>query len=112
MVYDRLTEQAGLDLPANEAWVVLRLAEGTDPEALDGMLDAVRARGLVETDAPRLTAAGRETAAKLADVRRDEIRAILEDWKPDEQPEVERLVERFAASLGAAPPVALADAST
>ena len=103
--------RAGRGRPAgNEAWVVLRLAEGTDPEALDGMLADLRARGLVEKGAPLLTAAGRDAAAKLTGARRDEIRAILEDWKPDEQPEVERLIERFAASLGAAPPMVVADA--
>ena len=72
--------------------------------------DLPTSRGLVEPGAPRLTAAGRDAAAKLTDVRRDEIRAILEDWKPDEQPEVVRLIERFAASLGAAPPMVVVDA--
>ena len=63
------------------------------------MVVELRARGLIEPAAPRLTAAGRDAAAKLMNARREEIRAIVEDWKPDEQPEVEKLVERFAASL-------------
>ena len=45
VVYDRLTDQAGLDLPPNEAWVVLRLAEGTEPGGIDAMVvDAARTR--------------------------------------------------------------------
>jgi hypothetical protein len=55
-----------------------------------------------------LTPAGRQAAARLTDARRDEIGAILDDWKLDEQPEAQRLIERFAASMGATPPMAAA----
>ena len=69
------------------------------------MLADLRARALVEPDAPRLTETGRAAAARIADARRDEVRAIVEDWKPEEQPEVKSLIATFADSLSTAPPL-------
>ena len=116
-VYNRLTTRAGMSLGARAAWLLLRIAEQpTDddaelgarlalPEAeLDGMLSDLRARSLVEPSAPRLTAAGEEAAAKLTDARRSEIRAAVEDWEPERQPEVRELIETFARSLSNSPP--------
>jgi len=108
LVYERLAEAAGLDLAPNESWALLRLADGTEPDGVDATLADLQTRGLVGTDPPSLTPAGRQAAARLTDARRDEIGAILDDWKLDEQPEAQRLIERFAASMGATPPTAAA----
>jgi plasmid stabilization system protein ParE len=40
----------------------------------------------------------------MTEARCDEIQAILEDWNPEEQPEVRELIQTFARSLGEAPP--------
>ena len=74
------------------------------------MLGDLRAASLVEAEGPRLTATGREAAARMAEARREEVRAIVQDWKPEEQPEVKRLVERFAEAMGSAPPLAVTEA--
>jgi DNA-binding MarR family transcriptional regulator len=123
LVYARLTEQAGLDLGPPAAWLLLRLAEegaanpgelaerlGLEPEAVEAMLGELRDRLFVEQGPPRLTQAGKGAAATLAKARHDEVRAIVEDWKPEEQPEVKRLIERFASSMGSAPPLAVTEA--
>ncbi len=39
----------------------------------------------------------------MTEARCDEIQAILEDWKPEEQPEVRELIQTFARSLGKTP---------
>ena len=118
IVYDRLCAQAGVDLDAPAAWLLLRLGEeeaGTteqlatrlklEPAAVERMLADLRARGLVDPEAPRLTETGRSAAARIADARRDEVQSIVEDWKPEEQPEVKSLIATFADSLSTAPPL-------
>ncbi len=118
MVYEHLCTQAGIELGAPAAWLLIRLAEEEahttaelatrlklEPAAVERMLADLRAQGLVEPAAPRLTETGRAAAARIADARRDEVRAIVEDWKPAEQPEVRSLIETFAQSLGSAPPL-------
>jgi EmrB/QacA subfamily drug resistance transporter len=124
LVYERLTSRAELDLDAPGAWLLLRLEEndrdgrddalaarlGLDAGELAPMLAELRERGLVEAGAPALTPAGRAAAARMTEARCDEIRAVLEDWEPEQHPEVLSLVERFGRLLGSAPPVAPAPA--
>jgi DNA-binding MarR family transcriptional regulator len=118
LVYSRLCEQAGVEVDPPSAWLLLRLAEEEaaspaelasrfklDPAVVDAMLAEIRKEGFVETDAPRLTETGRAAASRLADARRDSVTAIVEDWKPEEQPEVKSLIEVFAEELGSAPPL-------
>jgi len=115
-VYEHLVEKAGLELAAPEAWLLLRLQEH-DPE-LDAsddevrpLLEALRGRGLVEPAALRLTPAGADAAAKLTQVRCDEIQALLDGWKPEEHDEVLALIDRFARSFSRTPPAAVPTAS-
>jgi hypothetical protein len=42
----------------------------------------------------------------MAQARKDEVREIVEEWKPEEHAEVRALIERFAQSMSSAPPVA------
>jgi hypothetical protein len=124
LVYERLTERAGLDVSAPDAWLLFRLGEheaGDDAALAAGLgapgpelvplLAGLRARGLVEPDAARLTPAGADAAARLDRARREAVQALLEDWEPERHPEVLDLVRRFARSLSAAPP-ALEPAAT
>jgi hypothetical protein len=109
VVYERLAGQAGLDVSAPAAWLLLRLAEPPDGfEADPAILVELREHSYVEAQAPRLTAAGRDAAERLTEARCEEIRAIVDDWRPEEQPEVESLVRSFAASLESTPPVVTA----
>jgi DNA-binding MarR family transcriptional regulator len=118
-VYDYLSEKAGLDLSASEAWLLLRLDEQdarTDAELITRLrppveellplLDDLRARSLVDPSAPRLTAEGSAAAARLTKARCDEIQTLLEDWQPEQHAEVLQLVNRFARSLSSSPPMA------
>ncbi len=118
VVYDRLTTRADLDLSSPDAWLLFRLEEhdAADDAALAARLELpddelaplladLRARSLVEPGAPRLTAAGADAAARMNRARCDEIEALLADWEPERHPEVLELVQRFARSLSAAPPV-------
>jgi EmrB/QacA subfamily drug resistance transporter len=118
LVYERLCERADLDLGAPDAWLLFRLAEheAGDDEALAAglgvpapelapLLADLRAKGLVEPGAARLTPAGDDAAARLERARRDAVQELLEDWEPERHPEVLELVRRFARSLSAAPPV-------
>jgi EmrB/QacA subfamily drug resistance transporter len=117
LVYEHLTARAGLQLDAPAAWLLLRIEEesASDDETLAGrlglgaselevMLGELRDRALVERTAPRLTPDGQTAATKMIEARCDEIQAILEDWKPEEQPEVRELIQTFARSLGKTPP--------
>jgi EmrB/QacA subfamily drug resistance transporter len=116
-VYDHLTARAGLQLDARAAWLLLRIEEDPEPDddtlirrldlesaEVDEMLSALRAQSLIEPTAPRLTPGGEIAAAKMTEARCDEIQAIVEDWDPEEQPEVRELIQTFARSLGEMPP--------
>jgi EmrB/QacA subfamily drug resistance transporter len=110
LVYRRLAQHAGVHVSATGAWLLLRLrrgdALGLEPGTLDQMLDELRGASLVERGAPKLTADGRAAADRLAEAGRAEFWAIVDDWKPEERPEVRRLIEGFASAMTSAPPVA------
>jgi EmrB/QacA subfamily drug resistance transporter len=109
-VYDRLVERAGLDLDAPEAWLLLRIyslqtgARVYDSE-LEPILDRLRQHGLVEEDRAQLTAAGQDAAATMTAVRYDRIRALVEEWQPEQHPEVLEMIDRLVTSLNESPPV-------
>ncbi len=110
-VYDRLAGRAGLDLTAQQAWLLLRLhdPDTTADAALmtdetGAILDELRARSLAEPDSVRLTAAGTDAATRLERTGRDSVTALLEGWEPEEHPEVLQMIRRFARSLSTGPP--------
>jgi EmrB/QacA subfamily drug resistance transporter len=110
-VYDRLAERAGVDVTAQQAWMLLRLqardATGDSPPATDEagpLLDELRDRAYVEPGSTRVTPAGKAAATRLEQAGRDAVRALLADWEPEEHPEVLQIIQRFARSLGSAPP--------
>jgi EmrB/QacA subfamily drug resistance transporter len=99
-VYDRLAQQAGVDLSPAEVWVLARLGEGRrlTADALAGL----EQRGLADGHA--LTAAGRATLDRIEAARRDGLAALLAGWDPEEHEELRRLLDRFAHELVAEPP--------
>jgi EmrB/QacA subfamily drug resistance transporter len=105
-VYDRLTATAGLELTAPEAWVLLRLNEGLACDGHPDLVDELRDRDLVEPGAPTLTEAGRDAASRLIDARCAAVQELLAGWQPDQHPDVLAMIDRFARSLSANPPLA------
>jgi len=116
-VYDMLTERAGLELSAPQAWMLLRLVgehDATDdalttrlrrPAAeLQPLLDQLRSASLVEPDLPQLTSAGEEAADGLLRARCDALEELLRDWKPEEHPDILNMIQRYARSFTSAPP--------
>jgi EmrB/QacA subfamily drug resistance transporter len=110
-VYDRLAGRAGLDLTAQQAWLLLRLNDqdpatsvALDAAEIESILDELRARSLAEPDSTRLTRAGAEAATKLEQTGRDSVQALLAGWEPEQHPEVLEMIRRFARSLSTGPP--------
>jgi EmrB/QacA subfamily drug resistance transporter len=119
LVYDRLTAEAGVDLPAPQAWLLLRIRDregGTDRELADRLeldpgelaplLDDLRGRSLVEPAEVGLTPSGRSAATRIADRSCADFEELLDEWEPSQHPEIRQMVERFAASFVASPPLA------
>src|SRR5262249_52374102 len=111
-VYDHLSERAGLDLTAPEAWLLLRIEQlrpatpdelapsaHTPRDELETLLDGLRAKSLVEPGGARLTPKGEHAGELMTEARCDEVRAIVEDWDPEHHGEVLDLVRSFARSL-------------
>jgi EmrB/QacA subfamily drug resistance transporter len=110
---ERTVGAAGLNLPPGEAWLLVQGAEGTpltDPEAIAAgrsitagwvgeQRDALHARGLLDERAA-LTPAGHSAARELMAARCDSLRALVADWRPDDDPRVNDAIERLARELG------------
>ena len=108
LVYEHLTNAAEVELSAPAAWLLLRLASHEAPrEGVDiaPMLAELQRESLVDGSA--LTTQGWEAAARMTKAREHEVHEILDDWRPDEQPEVRELIERFARALASEPPIEL-----
>jgi EmrB/QacA subfamily drug resistance transporter len=117
-VYERLIVRAHLELTPAQAWLLgrLREREPTDAETLSrelrAPLDRVEAavavlqrRGLVVGDGTlELTEEGRAVVGRLVDAGRDELRLLLENWRPGDGEEVGPVLRRLAASLVAEMP--------
>ena len=119
LVYHHLMERAGIDLTAPEAWLLLRCAQfhaatvaelaeatGCPSPSSKPLLDGLRSHDLVKPGGARLTAEGAAAAAHMTEARKDEVRELVEEWKPEEHAEVRGLIDRFAHSLSSAPPAA------
>ena len=118
LVYERLASVANIDVTPGEAWLLLRVdqVDATSAEELAArykldadtvarQLDDLRAQGLVEGSSQvRLTESGRTAVQKMADARQEALQRFLEEWQPEQHPEVVQLLERFARSLRATPP--------
>jgi EmrB/QacA subfamily drug resistance transporter len=117
--------RAGVELSPSAAWLLLRLGASdvpplgelrslphVDPGRFDAALDELRGRGLV--DDAKLTPPGRAVRDQLVAARTDLLRGLVEDWKPEQHPELDPLLARLAEELGRPPrePEAAAGAGT
>jgi DNA-binding MarR family transcriptional regulator len=112
--YERLTERAGLDLPAGSSWILTRLAK-QGPVAgeelarqanvtvdygkpyVDRLVDegmVVRSNGTLE-----LTNAGHAAADRLFAARREGLRELLADWAPEQYAELGELLTRLSRAM-------------
>jgi EmrB/QacA subfamily drug resistance transporter len=109
---ERSAAGAGVDLSPLECWLLDRIGMGRDvdpaylaetrhldEDVLAGSLVALRERDLV--DGAQLTDTGRETLDRLLDGAHAELERFVDDWSPDERPELEPVLGRFLRELGA-----------
>jgi DNA-binding MarR family transcriptional regulator len=121
VVYDQLATESGLDLPAPQAWLLLRTADrdcATDAELgeelglprdeLGLLLGDLRRRSLLEPERPRPTPAGAAAAEQMKARSREQVGDLLADWDPAEHAEVRQLIRRYADVFTASPPLATA----
>jgi hypothetical protein len=106
------TTRAGIDLTPGVAWLILRMPAPEDldeiramphvnAEGLDGAIADARSQGL--WDGSGLTEQGRALRGRLVVARTDCLRQLIEDWEPDQHPELDPLLERLAEELGRPP---------
>jgi EmrB/QacA subfamily drug resistance transporter len=114
-VYADLAQRAGLDLPAEELWLLARLGERAPLtsaalsaelkvplSALRDPLDALCKRGLVarsDDGRVQLTAAGADVRERVLAARRKGLADLLTRWEPHKHPEVLALLERLVETL-------------
>jgi EmrB/QacA subfamily drug resistance transporter len=112
--YERLSEMAGLDLPAGSSWILTRLAKQgavageelaqqanvttdygrpfVDRLVSDGLV--VRSNGTLV-----LTDSGHQAADRLFAARREGLRELLADWSPEEYAELGELLTKLSRAL-------------
>ena len=111
--YADLAQRAGLDLPAQELWMLARLGE-REPmtlaslsaelkipaAALERPVQALRERGIVApSETLQLTASGVAMRDRVVAARRKGLADMLARWQPEEHPDVVALIERMAQAL-------------
>jgi DNA-binding MarR family transcriptional regulator len=113
-VYERLARRAGVDLAPPELWLLARLGErapSTETQLTEELGDEARVTAAVDHLQERsfvvrrdggvitLTTEGREDYERLIAARCAGLRELLAGWRPDEQPEVQRMVDALARDL-------------
>ena len=114
-LYERLAARAGIDLAPPELWLLARLGEREpliEPQLADQLqkdgrpigeaLEQLRQRSLVgsrDDGTIALTTRGREDYERLIDAKCAGLNELLAGWHPDQQPELQRLVDRLARDL-------------
>jgi EmrB/QacA subfamily drug resistance transporter len=112
--FARVASEAGVDLPLATCWVLVQLRR--DPglgeqglrtlsehhkltsEAIDGAINDVRDRGLVDAGT-HLTPAGAQLADRLTSAVRERLEGLLEGWSPEQYPELVELLDHFATEI-------------
>ena len=112
--YERLTEVAGLDLPAGSSWILTRLAKQGSVAGEDlarqanvtvdygrPYVDRLVSDGLVTRSNGTLvlTESGHQAADRLFAARREGLRELLADWSPDEYAELGELLTKLSRAL-------------
>jgi EmrB/QacA subfamily drug resistance transporter len=112
---ERAAAEAGLDLSPLECWLLDRIGEGRNVDVgylaesrrldradLSGCLVTLRERDLV--DGAELTEGGEQVLHRLHDGAHAELERLVDDWSPDERPELEPVLGRFSRELAGEPP--------
>jgi hypothetical protein len=112
---ERAAAGAGLDLSPMECWLLDRAGEGRkidagylaetrrlEPADVEFGLVGLRDRDLLDGSA--LTATGRETLERFLDGAHAELERLVDDWSPEERPELEPVLGRFSRELAGEPP--------
>jgi EmrB/QacA subfamily drug resistance transporter len=118
-VYERLAREAGIDLPALEAWTLARISEGAhgppellarridvEPERVSAAAAELVRRGLAEPSDGwfAATPAGRELVERYVELRRERLKARLTGCTPEEQERFARMIGGLARDLLDEPP--------
>jgi EmrB/QacA subfamily drug resistance transporter len=114
-LYRSLATRAGLDLDPPELWLLSRLGERAplteaqlaeelqgEGRPIGGALEQLRQASLVESrddGTTALTTRGRDDYEKLVEAKCAGLRELLAGWHPDQQPELQRLVDRLGRDL-------------
>ncbi len=114
-LYQRVADRAGLELEPRELWLLARLGERApltealladqlhvDSYPVEEALDELRRLSLVETrddGTTTLTSAGRDDYERLVEARCAGLRELLAGWNPDQQPELQEMVDRLGRDL-------------
>jgi hypothetical protein len=112
---ERSAAQAGVDLSPMECWLLDRVGAGRsvdpaylaetrqlDADTLAGSIVTLRDRDLL--DGSELTETGRATLDRLLDGAHHELEQLVDDWSPDERPELEPVLGRFSRELAGEAP--------
>jgi EmrB/QacA subfamily drug resistance transporter len=114
-VYEQLIEQSGVEITPSESWLLGRIAErpGTSlnalsselrvpPEELQAPLSVLVRRGYVRSGGDgrlELTDPGLAARARLVEAGRDQLRGMLDGWRPEDDEELARVLRRLAGAL-------------
>jgi EmrB/QacA subfamily drug resistance transporter len=109
---EETTTRAGVDIAPGVAWLVLRMPPPEDfdeirarPQVDADSFDAavVEARALGYYDDDGLAPAGLAIRDQLVAARTDCLRKLIEEWEPDQHPELDPLLKQLAEELGRPP---------
>ena len=114
-LYQRLATRSGVDLEPPELWLLARLGEReplteellteelqSEGRPIAGALEQLRQRSLVDSrddGTIALTTGGRDAYEQLVEAKCAGLHELLDGWHPDQQPELQRLVDRLGRDL-------------
>jgi DNA-binding MarR family transcriptional regulator len=114
-LYQRLAGRAGVELEPPELWLLARLGErapvseaglaeqlGIDEQPIGEALAQLRARSLVHVEDAgtiTLTTSGRADYERLVAARRERLGELLEGWRPEQEAQLRRMIDRLARDL-------------
>ncbi len=104
-IYQRLSERAGVDLRADEHWLLVRLGEGRRADLDEGLGDTLgrlRERGLVSDGT--LSPEGVAVYERVIAARRKALAELMDGWDPEEHAELRGLLDRLSHELAAEAP--------
>jgi EmrB/QacA subfamily drug resistance transporter len=109
---ERAVARAGVDLSPSAGWLLLRAYAPQPPAELrelphvnkpsfDSALADLLGRGYLSEDG--VTPAGHAVRDQLVAARTDCLRELIEDWEPEQDPELDPLLRQLAEELGGPP---------